>query len=575
MDDMNKTAPRYEPFHFPDPKTSDTAERRVQRWLEVIPGTLSWTVVSGIVLVSWLAPIAAALFVIVYDIYWLFLTAYVALFSVLSYRELRRGMRVNWWERLVRSGDPEGYRRELLDRAAYFRRVLREERMPLRQRLAVRRGRRELLRHARELATLAADKTSIMDHRELIQAVLLPTAGEGADIIEPAIRSIADSTFPNSQIVIVLATEEREPEETRLPKIESLKKTFDGVFRDFLVTTHEVAAGELKCKASNAAYAAKKLRAYLDERSIPYERVIFSNFDCDTVAHPEYFSALAYLYVTDPDRLRRAYQPLPMYHNNLWDTNAFVRVTVTGSSFWHMYQGTRREMVTFSSHSEPFDTLVRVGYWPVNMISEDSVIYWKAFSYFHGDYKVRLVPLPVSLDAVLAGSYLKTLGNAYKQNRRWAYGIENFPVMMRSLWPDPKVSFWKKLRVTEETLEGHLSWATAPLILSFLGWLPLFLGGTAFNESVLAHNLPLVTRTLMTLSMGGLVTVVFLSFLMLPKRPKRYGRSRTVLMFAQWFLAPFVALLMAIPALDAQTRILTKHYFGEFWVTEKVRKKDD
>jgi hypothetical protein len=567
------TESEYGAFRFPDPRDPDPRKHRIQRALEIIPGSLSWTVVSGILLASWLAPIAAAVFVILYDIYWLFLTAYVTLFSTLSYRDLRRGMRTNWWERLVRSHEVERYRTELIDRGEYLRRMLREERMTLRQRRLVRRERREVLRHVRELTELSARKDEIMDHREIIHAVLLPTAGEDADIIEPAIRSIAESTFPKSQIIVILATEEREPESTRLPKVETLRKKFDGVFRDFIVTTHEVAEGELKCKASNAAYAAKKLRTYLDEHGIPYDRVIFSNFDCDTVAHPEYFSALAYSYVTDPDRLRRAYQPLPMYHNNLWDTNAFVRVTVTGSSFWHMYQGTRREMVTFSSHSEPFDTLVRVGYWPVNMISEDSVIYWKAFSYFHGDYKVKLIPLPVSLDAVLADTYVKTLGNAYKQNRRWAYGIENFPVMMRAFWPDKKMSFFHKLRVTEEILEGHLSWATAPLILSFLGWLPLFLGGTAFNESVLAHNLPVVTRTLMTLSMGGLVTLVFLSFLMLPKRPKRYGRWRTVFMFAQWFLAPFVALLMATPALDAQTRILTKNYFGEFWVTAKVRRK--
>ncbi|HWQ60239.1 MAG TPA: glycosyltransferase family 2 protein [Candidatus Fimivivens sp.] len=565
--------PENEMFRFPNPKTKDPGERRVQRALEVIPGTLSWSVVSGIVLLSWLAPLVAATIVILYDIYWLFLTAYVTLFATLSYRQLRYGMRVNWWERLVRSREPDAYRIELEQRAAYLRRVVREEKMTFRERAVVSRERRDIMKHIRELASLSRRRDEIMDHQEIIHAVLLPTAGESADIIEPAIRSIAESSFPKSQIIIVLATEEREPEATRLPKVEALRKQFDGVFRDFLVTTHEVAEGELKCKASNAAYAAKKLRAYLDERGISYDRVIFSNFDCDTVAHPEYFSALAYLYVTDPDRLRRAYQPLPMYHNNLWDTNAFVRVTVTGSSFWHMYQGTRREMVTFSSHSEPFDTLVRVGYWPVNMISEDSVIFWKAFSYFHGDYKVKLIPLPVSLDAVLADSYMKTLGNAYKQNRRWAYGIENFPVMMRAFWPDKQMSFFHKLRVTEEILEGHLSWATAPLILTFLGWLPLFLGGTAFNESVLAHNLPVVTRTLMTLSMGGLVTLVFLSFLMLPKRPKRYGRLRTVFMFAQWFLAPFVALLMATPALDAQTRILTKRYFGEFWVTEKVRRK--
>ncbi|NTW14037.1 MAG: glycosyltransferase family 2 protein [Candidatus Moranbacteria bacterium] len=561
------------PFAFPDPKTSDPRDRRTQRVFEVIPGGLAWTVIIGMFLGSWLAPIEAAVFVIVYDIYWIFLTMYVAFFSSISFRSLRRGMRINWWERLARVRDTEGYMKELSDRRRLLGRMLREEKLSFRERRIVRRERRELARHSRELAEIAARKESVPDYQEIIHAVLLPTAGEGADIIEPALQSIADSNFPKSQIVILLATEEREPEQTRIPKVDYLREKFGHVFRDFIVTVHEVADGEMKCKASNATYAAKKLQAYLDDRDISYDRVIFSNFDCDSVVHPEYFSALTYHYVIEPDRLRRAYQPIPMYDNNIWDTNAFVRVTMIGSSFWHMYQGTRREMVTFSSHSEPFDTLVRVGFWPVNMISEDSIIYWKAFAYFHGDYRVQAIPLPISLDATLADTYWKTIVNSYKQKRRWAYGIEGFPVTMRAIWPDRKTPFFRKLRVGFEMLEGHLSWAVAPLILSFLGWLPLFFGGSVFNESVLAHNLPVVTKTLMTISMGGLIVFVSLSFLMLPPRPKRYGKFRHGLMFAQWILAPFFALLGALPAIDSQTRIMTKHYFGEFWVTEKVRKK--
>lgn len=560
-------------FTFPDPKTVEPRGRFAQRALELIPGTLTWATILGMFVGSWLAPVGAAVFVIVFDIYWIYLTVYVAFFSIMAYRGLRRGVRINWWERVVQVRDPGKYRAELLERSEHLRAMLREEKLSFRERRIIRKERRELVRYAAELRELEPIREQILDYRDIVHVVLLPTANEGPEIIEPSIRSIAESSFPKSQVIILLATEEREPEETRLPKVKYLEEKFRGVFRDFIVTTHEVASGEMRCKASNAGYAARKLMTYLDERNIDYKRVIFSNFDCDSVVHPEYFSALTYAYITDPNRLQRAYQPLPMYHNNLWDTNAFVRVMVTGSSFWHMYQSTRKDMVTFSSHSEPFDTLVRVNFWPVNMISEDSVIYWKALSYFHGDYKVTPILLPISLDAVLADTYWKTLKNEYKQKRRWAYGIENFPVTMRAIWPDRLMSPWKKIRVTIEMIEGHFSWATAPLILAFLGWLPLFLGGPAFNESVLAHNLPFVTRILMTLAMGGLVIFMFLSFLMLPPRPKKYGPMRNVLMFAQWFLAPVIALLGAIPAIDSQTRILLKKYFGEFWVTEKIRKK--
>lgn len=132
----------------------------------------------------------------------------------------------------------------------------------------------------------------IMDWKDVVHVALLSTASEGAEIIEPSIQAIADGNFPNKQIIILLATEEREPEEKRLEKVEILKNKFEGVFMDFIVTTHEVADGEMKCKASNATYAAKRLRTYLDEKNIDYKRVILSNLDCDTICHKEYFAGI-------------------------------------------------------------------------------------------------------------------------------------------------------------------------------------------------------------------------------------------------------------------------------------------
>jgi len=561
-------------FAFPDPKTTVFPGRFVQRVLEMIPGMLTWGTLIGVVALSVFAPVAAAIFIMVFDTYWIYRAIYISIFSLQAQWSVAEGKRIHWWERCEESSHPEQYIEKLRARALLIKSEIRSStgfrKWKKRQRLhqAIRRIERIIY----ETEQLIPNASLIMDWREVVHVVLLPTAGEPVEVIEPAIESLAQSSFPLDQMIVLLATEEREDPETRLPKVEALRAKFGHLFKDFLVTTHIVAAGEMKCKASNATFAAKELMKYLDEKGIDYKRVVFSNFDCDSVIHPEYFSALTYYYTTNPDRLRRAYQPLPMYHNNLWDTNAFVRVVVTGSSFWHLYQSTRKEMVTFSSHSEPFDTLVKVGFWPVNMISEDSVIYWKCLAFFHGDYKVQPIHLPVSLDAVLAPTYWKTVVNQYKQKRRWAYGIENFPVTMRAIWPDLGIRIRTKLRIMFEMLEGHYSWATTSFLLTFLGWLPLFLGGEAFKESVLAHNLPFFTRTLMTLGMVGLLVSIPMSLLTLPPRPKRYHWSRTFLMFFQWFLVPVVAFLSAIPAIDSQTRILTKRYFGEFWVTEKMRK---
>ncbi|HCP08356.1 MAG TPA: hypothetical protein DIT25_00975 [Candidatus Moranbacteria bacterium] len=561
-------------YKFPDPKTKDPKERRIQRALEMVHGSLAWTAFFLIFFLSFLLPVWAAVFIIIFDVYWIFRIIFITYYSFKANWQLREGKRTDWWERCQNTLHPENFIGEIEKRIVKIENFRRE--IPLmewRKKLAATFYLKRTKKILEDTKRLIPVKSEIMDWREIIHVVLLPTANEPAEIIEPAIQSLADSNFPKSQMIVLLATEEREDPENRIPKVEYLKNKFQGVFKDFLVTEHIVATGEMKCKASNATFAAKELMKYLDARNIDYKRVIFSNFDCDSVAHPEYFAALTYAYITNPKRLQRAYQPMPMYHNNIWDTNAFVRLIVTGSSFWHLFQSTRREMVTFSSHSEPFDTLVKVGFWPVNMISEDSVIYWKCLAHFDGDYEVQPIRLPVSLDAVLAETYWKTIKNQYKQKRRWAYGIENFPVTMRALWPNKKVPVIKKLRISFELIEGHFSWATTSFILAFLGWMPLALGGDAFRTSVLAHNLPLFTQNLMNIALLGLLASIPVSMLSLPPKPRKYHWSKYIVIFFQYAISPLVAFLSALPAVDSQTRMLLGRYFGEFWVTEKMRKK--
>jgi len=561
-------------FVFPDPKTKNPKGHRIQRALEMVHGTLTWSTFIGMFVLSFFLPIWAAVFIILFEVFWIFRIIFISSYYVRAYFRLQEGKRTDWWERCQNIIHPEEYALKLQDKIEELKKTRKEILWyHWRQRWIVKKDLKKNKHFKKEVQALVPIKNEIWDWREITHVVLLPTAGEPAEIIEPAIQSIADANFPKSQIIILLATEERENTEHRLAKVEYLKKKFAGVFKDFLVTIHIVAAGEMKCKASNATFAAKELQKYLDERSIDYKKVIFSNFDCDSVAHPEYFAALTYAYITNPKRLQRAYQPLPMYHNNIWDTNAVVRLVVTGSSSWHLFQSTRREMVTFSSHSEPFDTLVKVGFWPVNIISEDSVIYWKCLAYYDGDYEVQPIFLPISLDAVLAETYWKTIKNQYKQKRRWAYGVENFPVTMRVVWPNKKIPLSTKLRITYELLEGHYTWATTSIILAMLGWLPLALGGEEFRQSVLAHNLPLITQNLMNWALLGVIVSIPIYLISLPPRPKKYHWTRSLPMLLQWVLIPFVAFFSALPAIDSQTRMLLGKYFGEFWVTEKMVKK--
>ncbi|MDD5489706.1 MAG: glycosyltransferase family 2 protein [Candidatus Moranbacteria bacterium] len=565
-------------FSYPDPRTTDPRGHRLQRIFEIIPGSLAWFTLLGMFFFSFWLPVWVAVFIIAFDIYWLYRTLYISTYSIVAFRKMQCHKEIDWMRACRKMSDPENFFKETEEDIRQSKRNFSKKRWKFfstekksaKKKLC---AARDLKKEIREI--LKRDRSKFLGWEDIYHVVMLPTANEGPEIIEPAIQSVADSDYPNEKFIILLATEEREDEKKREHKINYLKNKFGKTFFDFLVTVHKVAPGEMKAKASNTTFAGKVLKKYLEEKNIPLERVILSNFDCDTCVHPQYFAALTLKYTTEPRRLNFAYQPIPMYHNNIWDTNAFVRIIVTGSSFWHMVEAMRPEhMVTFSSHSEAFKTIVDVDYWPVNVISEDSVIFWKCYTFFDGDYEVKPIYLPVSLDAVLANTYWKTIVNQYRQKRRWAYGIENFPLLARAFWGNKKIRPMKKARHLFTMLEGHWSWATNSFIIALLGWLPVIIGGPEFNRSVLAHNLPYMTRYLMNAALVGLIVSMFLSLILLPPRPKKYSRKKYIYMFLQWFLVPIAApFLGAAPAVDSQTRILLGKYFGEFWVTEKMRKE--
>lgn len=177
------------------------------------------------------------------------------------------------------------------------------------------------------------------------------------------------------------------------------------------------------------------------------------------------------------------------------------------------------------------------------------------------------------MDAALDDSWWKTLKNQYRQKRRWAWGIENFPFMALGFYRHKNIPRRVKWTYTLRTLEGHFSWATAPIIVAGLGWLPIFFGGPVFHDTVLSYSLPFTARAIMTIAMLGLLISTALSLLLLPVKPRKYSRWRYITMSLQWALFPIIAtVLSAFPALDAETRLLLGRDLS-FNVTSKSRRR--
>ncbi|MFH1171487.1 MAG: glycosyltransferase family 2 protein, partial [bacterium] len=305
---------------------------------------------------------------------------------------------------------------------------------------------------------------------------------------------------------------------------------------------------------------------------IPYEDIIVSSFDGDTQVHKQYCSALAYSYLTHPNPVRTSFQPIPLFNNNLWAAPALMRVAANATTFWLMTEQVRPErLFTFSSHAMSFRALVDVDFWQNDIVTEDSRIFLQCLLRYDGDYSVTPMYVPVSMDTVLGTTLWKSLTNLYKQQRRWAYGVENFPFMAWYFSKNHLISFRVKFRYLWNQLEGVYSWATAPILIFVLGRLPLLVGREQLAGSVLAHNAPVVLQWLMTSAMVGLFVSAVLSTSLLPPRPPGQSRAKVLIILFQWVLFPFVMIFFgSIPATDAQTRLMLGKYLG-FWVTEKKR----
>jgi hypothetical protein len=325
-------------------------------------------------------------------------------------------------------------------------------------------------------------------------------------------------------MIVVLAMEERVGQSAH-EKAKIIEKEFGYYFRKFFVSFHPDIEGELKGKGANQAYAGKLVKKeIIDKEGIDYDKILVSVFDIDTVASYNYFFCLTYKFLTVENPYRASYQPIPVYHNNIWQAPFFARVSSASNTFWQMMQQIRPEkLATYSSHSMTFRALVDIGFWATNMVSEDSRIFWHCFLYYNADYRVEPLYFPVSMDATCDESFMKTAKSLYKQQRRWAWGSENVPYLIFNFLKKRKTLKKRKaLRHIWIQIYGFHSWATTALIIGCVGWLPMILGGNRFNETVMAFNLPAITQTLMTISMIGLLISATISSLLLPKKPKNY-----------------------------------------------------
>lgn len=472
-----------------------------RRFWEILPGALVWTTLVVGVVFSFVRPLWMVFFIILFDLYWLIRVAYFLPFLLTSWWRYRQALKTDW----------------------------------------------------QALAEAAPG------YEHIHHIIFLPTYKEEENVVRETLHELATAAFPANRVSIVLAGEARDQD--RFSRVaEAMRKEFADRFAHFFVTTHpKDLPEEIPGKGSNLHFAAHQVIPKLLADGYDPEQTIVSSFDVDTLVHRQYLSHLTYTYLTVAEPTRSSYQPVALYNNNLWESPAAVRVAMFGTTFWLMTELARPEgMMTFSSHSMSLRMLMDVGYWQKDIVSEDSRIFLQGLVKYHGRYRVTPIHLPVSMDTVMTGSYRAALVALYKQLRRWAWGVENFPFMAVAFAQDKEMPWYTKVAWLFKQLEGIYTWATAPFLIFILGYLPFWVAPDAFRSYALFQNTPFTLQWLMRFAMVGLFVSAGLALTLLPPRPRHLSRpyAYTVIML-QWLLLPITFVVFgAIPALDAQTRLM-------------------
>lgn len=479
----------------------------LKRFCEIIPGALVWATLILSVTLSFVRPLWMIYFIILFDLYWLLRIIYFIPFLLLSWWRYHAALKRDW-EKDAEKKDGFGRIRHL---------------------------------------------------------IFLPTYREDRSVIEETLRVLSQARYPSERMHIVLAGEERDAKRFE-PIAQELAQANKETFGGFFVTVHpKDLPDEIPGKGSNLNYSARQVVPQMLAQGFRPEDIIVSSFDVDTIVHPQYFSCLTYQYLTVPEPTKSSYQPVALYNNNLWESPAAVRVAMFGTTFWLMTELARPEgMMTFSSHSMSLRMLMDVGYWQKDIVSEDSRIFLQGLIHYHGRYRVTPIHLPVSMDTVATGHYVKALSALYKQLRRWAWGVENFPFMVQTFAQDREMPLRVKIGWLFKQVEGMYTWATAPFLIFILGYLPFWFAPEVFRDQAIFQNTPFTLQWLMRLAMVGLFVSASLSLTLLPPRPKQMSWPYAVgIMLLQWLLLPVTFIVFgALPAIDAQTRLMFGNYLG-------------
>ena len=533
---------------------------RRYRLLEILPGAISIGAVILLVLLSFLSPLIASLYILSLVLLTFVRAVTTAYRTVQGRLAMQRTSALDWAGRL----DDLRHPAEALARYRQMpsKKVAQEY---------------TLADHIAKLSYLTEHKNMCIDPKQIVNVVIVALYNESYQVLGPTMQNLAELDYDIKHNLVVFVAYEERGGQNALDTVVQIKAHWSGVFRDLVFVQHPAdLPDEVMGKGPNLTYTGPQVSAWVKRHRIDPSNVIVTTLDSDNKPDKQYFSYLTYRWITTENRQQCSFQPICLFNNNIWDAPAPMRVVALSNSFWNVISSMRpNTLKNFASHSQGLWALEQMNYWSKRTIVEDGHQYWRSYFFFDGNYEVIPLRLSIGQDAVLSSTYRRTLKAQFIQMRRWAYGASDDAYiatrLMSGKFRGSLLDGWARFF---RSLEGHVSLACMAPIVGFGAFAPLYINPIAAHNSILVNDLPLIVSRVQQIAVVGLLITVITSLSMLPARPKRYRKGRSLLMVLQWALMPINAIVYSsASAYAAQWRLLTGNYMEKFDVTEKAIKQ--
>jgi hypothetical protein len=397
---------------------------------------------------------------------------------------------------------------------------------------------------------------------------VIPTYTEPYHVLERTVQAIVDSNYPPELTMIGIIT--RETDKPGWENVARLKEKFGGRLRGFYHIKDPLEPGIVIGKSAAMNWGGRWMVRVLTEEGFDLDHVLITDLDSDYRVHPQYFAWISWHHAREALRDYLIWQPVPLFHNNIWQVPMAVRVMSASTSQWQMFLHSRpHRLVAFSSYTCSLEFIRRIGYWDKDVIPEDSRFYWKAFFTFGKRFSVKSVYLPLYGDSPKSSDYASTHMSQYSQIKRWAWGVTDVPYVLARLFKHPEIPLGLRLRRFSNLFLNHLNWIFLPLLLMFGSSAPIWFSQD-FSLTDLGQQMWTASSIILSVTLSSVLFFMYFESQMLPPKPELWPRWRRVAAHLQYFAYPVVGLVLSVlPALEAHTRLLLGRYL-EYRVTEKT-----